>query len=269
MKRTIAFLATTLLALAAFVPAAPAEEGRFTLAPVNGYEPLVRLSPGDAGDDVAALQKAMTEAGFYHHAIDGEYGRSTASAVIAFHKYLDLERSDVFNALDWIRLSGLPDPGLPERTDEPDRIEIDLGRQLLFLFRDGVLHQVIPVSSGGGYTYRSARTGRAVTASTPEGDFRLKWHQRTWVCDPTTGWCVYKYWAFTDYYGIHGYRSVPTYPASHGCVRVETWDADWLESQLFVGMPVHIWRVPPEADPVPESPPDPETVAELFGTGPG
>ena len=29
---------------------------------------------------------------------------------------------------------------------------------------------------------------------------------------------------------IHGYPNVPTYPASHGCVRIETWDQDALFS---------------------------------------
>ena len=27
---------------------------------------------------------------------------------------------------------------------------------------------------------------------------------------------------------IHGYPNVPTYPASHGCVRTQTWDQDAL-----------------------------------------
>lgn len=255
-------MAALLLVLAIGPWASPvaATEGRTPLLPVNGFATLIRLEPGDRGPDVATLQTALTGAGFYHGAIDGEYGASTRSAVVAFHKLLGLERSDTFQALDWIRLGSLPplDPavaGLPSRPGEDRYLEVDLTRQLLFLVEDGRVAQVIPVSSGGGYRYRSARTGRTVLAATPKGDFRLLWHQTTWRCDRVTGWCVYKYWAFTDYYGIHGYRDVPAYPASHGCVRVTTWDADWLESRLFVGMPLHIWRDPP---PVEEPPPAPE-----------
>ncbi len=176
--------------------------------------------------------------------------------MIAFHKYLRLERSATFSALDWIRLELLPEPGIPDRTDETDYLELDLDRQLLFLVRDGELKQVIPVSSGGGYTYISPRTGNAHRATTPVGDFALRWHQLGWACDPVSGWCVYKYWAFTDFLGIHGYHSVPATPASHGCVRVELWDADWLEPHLFTGMPLHIWYEAPVM-PLPPEPPEP------------
>jgi lipoprotein-anchoring transpeptidase ErfK/SrfK len=165
----------------------------------------------------------------------------------------------VFNALDWIRLELLPDAGLPERYDETDYIEVDLDRQLLFLVKDGELAQVLPVSSGGGYAYLSPRTGVTHRAITDEGDFFLRWHQLGWACDPVSGWCVYKYWAYSDYLGIHGYRSVPSYPASHGCIRVELWDADWLEPHLAVGMPLHVWQEPPvvPAPPTPApAPPD-------------
>lgn len=252
IRRTIALIVLALLTPA--LPVADAAESRTELAAVNGFERLIRLEPGDEGEDVARLQQALTNAGFFHFEVDGVYGPTTSSAVVAFHKYLDLDRSKAFNALDWIRLEMLPDPGLPERHDETDYVEVDLRRQLLFLIRDGELVQTIPVSTGSGSAYFSVRSGRTVTAATPQGDFVLKWHQTTWVCDQTTGWCVYKYWAFTDFYGIHGYRSVPTVPASHGCVRVEVWDADWLESRLFVGMPVHIWREPPRIDPPPAAP---------------
>jgi len=233
---------------------AGAVEGRTPLIGVNGFSTLIRLEPGDTGDDVAHLQEALATGGFYHFEIDGIYGPTTTSAVVAFHKYLGLERTGTFSALDWIRLELLPEAGLPVRWDETDYLEVDLTRQLLFLVEGGEVSQIIPVSTGGGYTYVSERTGRAATANTPKGDFHLRWHQLGWQCDPATGWCVYKYWAFTDFYGIHGYRHVPVYPASHGCIRVETWDADWLESRLFVGMPLHVWDEPPVVAPPPPPP---------------
>ncbi|MBP1631936.1 MAG: hypothetical protein H6Q11_224, partial [Acidobacteria bacterium] len=37
------------------------------------------------------------------------------------------------------------------------------------------------------------------------------------------------------------YRSVPEYPASHGCVRIPTWESDLLERRLYIGMPIHVW----------------------------
>lgn len=244
----------SLLAVALVAPVAGAAEPLAELGPINGFDPLVRLAPESQGAEVERLQQALSDAGFYRQAIDGVFGVETALAVVAFHKYLGLERTSTWSALDWIRLRLLPPSGIPDRYDEPDRVEVDLGRQLIFIVRDHQIEGVLHTSTGGAYTYFSPRNGRQVQASTPRGDFTLRWRQYGWVCDQATGWCVYNYWAFADFYGIHGYLSVPEFPASHGCVRVTTWDSDWLDDQLFVGMPVHIWDEPPFIEPPPFDP---------------
>ena len=250
-----AALAALLVGLGLITPVAGAAEPGVELAGVAGFEALVRLEPDATGPAVERLQTALTVAGFYRSEISGTYDIHTATAVLAFHKYLGLDRTTTFNALDWIRLETLPDdPGIPDRWYEPDRVEVDLTRQVLFVIRRGEITGILPVSTGSGSTYHSVRQGGAVRASTPRGDFNLMWRQWGWNCDSTTGWCVYNYWAFTAFYGIHGYRQVPAYPASHGCTRVNLWDADWLDSQLFVGMPVHIWDEMPIVAPPPPPP---------------
>lgn len=258
MRRLRSYLAVAAALLGAsglVVPPVDAAEPAAELTGVIGIERLVRLAPNSAGADVARLQEALTIAGFYRSGINGTFDLHTATAVVAFHKYLGLPRTDVFNALDWIRLELLSsDPGIPDRWYEPDRVEIDLTRQVMFVIRGGAITGILPVSTGGGYSYLSVRSGEWVGARTPQGDFDLMWRQWGWSCDSVTGWCVYKYWAFTPFYGIHGYRQVPAYPASHGCTRVNIWDADWLDSQLFIGMPVHIWDDPPPVAPPPPPP---------------
>jgi hypothetical protein len=112
---------------------------------------------------------------------------------------------------------------------------------------------VIPVSTGGGYIYYSKRSERNVRAYTPRGDFTLLRHTSGWSCDSLYGWCIYKPWSFTRYYAIHGYRSVPSYPASHGCIRVPNWDADWLEDEFYIGLPVHVWDEMPVIEPPEEA----------------
>ncbi len=222
-----------------------ASEPAAGIEPVNGFNPLIALRSGDTGDAVIRLQMALHDGGFYRGDITGEFDRATETAVITLHKYLDIPRTGTFNALDWIRLALLPRSQIPYRWDEPDRIEIDTTRQLLFVVRDRRIVGILPTSTGSGGTYYSVRQGRNVHSTTPHGDFRLQWRQYGWRCDPVTDWCVYNYWAFTSYYGIHGYRNVPAYPASHGCSRIHTWDSDWLSETVFVGMPVHIWRDAP------------------------
>jgi hypothetical protein len=207
---------------------------------------LSALTKGDEGALVRMLQGELTRIGLYRGPIDGIYGTELSTSVLAFHKATRQERTGDWTEADSELLPAFELDGLPDRPDEPDRIEVDITRQILVLYRDGEVAAIVPVSSGGGYAYYSIRQEAIVGAGTPRGDFTLWRYNEDWQCDPVTGWCVYNYWAFTTYYGVHGYRSVPAYPASHGCVRVNTWDADWLENQFFIGMPIHIWDEPPE-----------------------
>lgn len=232
-------------------PAGAAEPDPATDPPsaIELFTPYQAVTEGDIGADVSELQRRLRDAGFYRGPITGVYDEITASSVVTLHKYLDIERAETFNALDWLRIEQLPEADIPHRWDEPDRVEIDTTRQLLYVIRDHSIVGILPTSTGSGRTYFSVRQGRNVRAATPHGDFRLYWRQYGWNCDSTTGWCVYNYWGFTAFYGIHGYRNVPSYPASHGCSRVHIWDSDWLDDYLFIGMPVHIWRERPEVEP--------------------
>ncbi|MDH3606580.1 MAG: peptidoglycan-binding protein, partial [Acidimicrobiia bacterium] len=117
--------------------------------------PAVALVPGDTGKDVEALQRLLTEHGFLRDAVDGVFGGRTAAAVVAFHKATDAERTSSWLAADWSLLATWEPPELPVREDQPERIEIDLTRQLLYLVGgDGVA--VIPVSSGNGEPYANS-----------------------------------------------------------------------------------------------------------------
>jgi lipoprotein-anchoring transpeptidase ErfK/SrfK len=42
-------------------------------------------------------------------------------------------------------------------------------------------------------------------------------------------------------FAIHGYPSVPSYPASHGCVRVPNWVAPILFASSYYGEAVYIY----------------------------
>jgi lipoprotein-anchoring transpeptidase ErfK/SrfK len=60
--------------------------------------------------------------------------------------------------------------------------------------------------------------------------------------EPTGGAKMpYSLWFNSGYY-IHGYRSVPRRPASHGCIRVSIPNAKALYQWAAVGTPVSIYR---------------------------
>ncbi len=208
------------------------------------------LHRGDSGGTVLHLQRRLAQEGFYRGPFDGEYGAVTAQAVMAFHKYLGLERTFDWTAEDW-RYLDLFEPPPPSAEDH---VEVDLDRQVLVLYRGGTV-AIMPVSSGSGGTYRG-RGGSLARARTPEGTFSFYRHingmRRSYLG------ALWRPWYFHGGYAIHGSSSVPAYPASHGCIRVPNWEADWLHTQLQLGMDVTVYRsggvTPPELPPLPPSP---------------
>jgi lipoprotein-anchoring transpeptidase ErfK/SrfK len=120
----------------------------------------------------------------------------------------------------------------------PDRIEVDLTKQVLYFVQNNQLVRAMPVSSGSGKTYRSPHGGRA-RANTPVGTFRVYSRVRG-VRVSDLGTLVNPLY-FYQGYAIHGSHSVPKHPASHGCIRVTMADSLWLFSRAPVGMPVIVY----------------------------
>ena len=78
---------------------------------------------------------------------------------------------------------------------------------MLFLVRDGKVALIVQVSTGA-------------TGNTPLGHWR--------VYSKVPGFnakAMYFSSFFVGAFAIHGYHSVPPYPASHGCVRMPLWVA--------------------------------------------
>jgi hypothetical protein len=96
------------------------------------------------------------------------------------------------------------------------------------LVRDGAAVAYLPVSSGAG-------------GITPVGNFSV-----LWKAPSTSTWLgpaiLFRTMTIHGNVAIHGYPSVPTYPASHGCIRIPVWLADWLYQQTPVGEPVYVYE---------------------------
>jgi peptidoglycan hydrolase-like protein with peptidoglycan-binding domain len=213
---------------------------------------LPRMSQGATGPNVVVLQEQLARLHLYREETTGVFDEATAHAVMAFHKVLGVERTWNWEVEDSARMAGFRLPALPKRADEPDRVEADLGRQVIFVFRDGEVVEIVPVSSGGGYVYYSDFREAYIRATTPLGDYHFYRHVRGWdyvmktdedegPCIHNEDYCVYSPWNFTDWTALHGYEPVPEVPVSHGCIRMTLWDANALEDVLFVGMPIHVW----------------------------
>lgn len=194
---------------------------------------------------VAAYQQELAAAGFYRGPIDGLDGPMTRAAVLAFEKAAGLDRDGVWKAVHVRQLRAWTAPQLG-RSGEPDRYEIDLTNQVGYLIRGGELVGIMGISSGTGELYEHP-AGYTARATTPRGDFAFYSHVDGLRVAPLG--ILYRPWYFRGGFALHGSPSVPAYPASHGCVRVTYWDADWLAGELFIGMPVHIWEGQPATPP--------------------
>ncbi|MGA7228197.1 MAG: L,D-transpeptidase family protein [Acidimicrobiia bacterium] len=220
MKRRIL---VSLLIAALAVPFLPA-----TAASAQVYETQVSTT---------TLQKALKEKGFYRGPIDGVYGAKVQHAVMAFRKEIGASRSYSWSNSLWDDLQIYQAPYT--KYDEPDRVEINLTKQTAHLFRSGKLVATFPVSSGNGQLFTNSTGGQSY-AVTPTGNYKIYRHSTGWY-ESYLGFLLDP-WFFNGGIALHGSTSVPPSPASHGCVRLTTWDSAFINKYVYIGMPVHVFR---------------------------
>jgi N-acetylmuramoyl-L-alanine amidase len=195
------------------------------------------LALGSSGARVVNLERALELAGYLTGPVDGQYSDQTEQAVIAFQKTIGHQRTGVVSPHEYLEIlhAKRPDPPL-KRSGR--YVYVDLARQVLFEVRNGVVTHVLPVSSGGGYTYYEY--GAAAVANTPTGEFHLYSKITGWQHSPL-GWMYYPSY-FDGGYAIHGDSYVPSYPVSHGCIRIPMWDAIPFFDRNPVGTTVFVVR---------------------------
>lgn len=177
------------------------------------------LSLGARGASVRALERRLLELHYALKGVDGFFGNDDYDAVLAFQKVNGMPRTGSVDRVLWRRLAGAT---VPLARFGGDHVEVDKTRQVLFEVRDGKVALAVQVSTGA-------------TGNTPLG----VWHVYSRV--PGWSWVLWYPTFFLRGFAIHGYPSVPAYPASHGCVRVPMWVATRLYSMNPSGFPVHIY----------------------------
>ncbi len=118
-----------------------------------------------------------------------------------------------------------------------NQIEIDLTKQVLIAGTNGVVTRVLDISSGGGYYYFDQ--GIRYKADTPTGHFRIA-RKINGVRVSRLGE-LYRPAYFFGGYAIHGYHSVPPYPASHGCVRNPIPESIFIYDWVKIGMSIYVY----------------------------
>ncbi len=182
------------------------------------------LKKGSRGSAVKSLQRAMLSAGFWHSGSDGVFGETTAQAVMAVQKVHGLSRDGVCGPNTWAVIDGLRRPRC--RTASGNALEVDLSRQTLTVVLSGRTKWVFNTSTG--------KSGWR----TPPGRFRV--FRRVDGMDHGPLGSLWRPVYFNGGIAVHGYTSVPSYPASHGCCRVSNaamnyiWSANLMPHRRIV-----------------------------------
>ncbi len=194
-----------------------------------GGSPAVRvvhpnLGPGARGLSVRLLQSEL-DALHYAVPLSGIFDEGTEQALIAYRKLTGLERvayagTRVFELL--ARRAGSFHVRYPR---DGRHVEANLTRQVLAEIEPGGrVRRIYTMSSG--------------KPSTPTVIGRFQVYEKT-PGENSEGMVDSNY--FIRGYAIHGYAEVPTYAASHGCLRVPIPDAPAIYGWVQYGTPVDVY----------------------------
>lgn len=210
-------------------------------APVNatgtpigcvGYPttPVSAVITGSSRPTVARGQQRLLDFGFWLSAADGNYGLTTSQAVMAFQKWSNLPASGVLDENTAAALNRNQCRPTPSRTGA-DMFVIDKGEQLGWVVRGARAEWILNVSTGGNYRYVTVdkRTGVKIddVAITRSGTFDVYRIHDEVAYEGSLG-TLYRPRFVDGGIAVHGYTSVPNYPASHGCIRVTNAAMDML-----------------------------------------
>lgn len=181
------------------------------------------LHRGQCSPVVVGFKKAMRKMGYV--ANSGRcFGGKTARGVLAYRKVNGMSRSmragkglvkRVFAGRGGYRVRH---PGAGRHVEAP------LGKQVLVFARGGKPYAIYPTSSG--------------TSATPTVTGHYRFH-RTEPGYNSLG--MYYSWYFHGGYAIHGYKSVPNYPASHGCLRTFIADQPEIFKRIKYGESIFVF----------------------------
>jgi lipoprotein-anchoring transpeptidase ErfK/SrfK len=181
------------------------------------------LKKGNGGSDVAVFNKLLAKQG-YATSHGSKYTQITAWAVLAFRKVHGMSRiqsatSGIFKTLaEGKGAYEVQHPGAGRHA------EVNLAKQVLVLADGDKPQLTYHISSG--------------TMATPSDQGGYRFYRKD------AGYNSLGMY-YSAYYNrgeaTHGYHSVPTHPASHGCIRIPIPQAQQVYSWVQVGMPMFVY----------------------------
>lgn len=226
MKTALKYMAIITLVLAAFAPSAT-------------------VQAVEASSSVANAQRIMTKFGIPAGPVDGLSGAQTSRGLCIFRYMAGL--SVTRNNLDSTTYTYLKN--YDAKYSSISKIPARSSSEYL------VAHetcQAMTYASGGYYKRIMAISTGVSGHGTPNGSYSLGYTQKGWACSTLYPESCRKHtegkFAYISNYGnmynirqvtgpiyVHGSTEVPTYPTSHGCIRVTVSDSDWMYANVGNG----------------------------------
>lgn len=183
-----------------------------------------RARSGSRGLAVRALQRRLKDLGYLVR-VSGRFDGTTGRAVLAFNKVNGFARVTSAGRAAFRRLAR-GGGGFRLRYPKAGKhVEFDWSRQVLVLARGSRPVMILHTSSG--------------TSATPTVLGKYRFYRREPGYNNKR---MYYSLYFVGGYAIHGYSPVPTYPASHGCLRIPIPSAKRVYGWVSLGDPIFTYR---------------------------
>lgn len=182
------------------------------------------LDPGDRGGAVRLFNKLLARQA-YVTSHGKRYDAATERAVLAYRKVNNMARTS--NATpEMFETLAAGEGGFELKWPEGGKhVETDLSRQVMVLANNGKAKHIFHISSGAPATPTIRGKFAAYRFDAGYNSKRMYYS-------------VY----FRGGYATHGYNPVPTYPASHGCIRNPIPNSIFIYKWLDMGDIFYVYR---------------------------
>jgi len=181
------------------------------------------LHQGQCGNVVVGFKKAMRKLGYITN--DGRcFGGKTARGVLAYRKVNGMAATYRAGAGLVKRVFSGRGAYKVRHRGAGQHLEVPLGKQVLVFAKGDKPVAVYPISSGKSST--PTVTGHFTFIRTEPG---------------YNSHGMYYSFYFYGGYAVHGYESVPDYPASHGCIRTFIADQPEIYNRINLGEDIFVF----------------------------
>ena len=219
---------TAELAPKAQLPAVPEVETSATAPSSPRPRTAAPAQKQRAPADPRLVQRALASLGYLPAAaVTGIWDARTSHAVLAFQGWEGLARDGIVGPQTLSALEKARRP-MPTADLGARHVEVHRDKGATLLVERGRVVRALHSSSGAG------------ADATPAGRYSIFRKEINSWSVPHRVWLPYASY-FNAGIAFHGYPDVPSYPASHGCVRLPVAEAPFAYAFMAVGTPVAVY----------------------------